>query len=106
METLPKWLMIILLPWFTWLDIIVPRPRVVLSASVAAFASLAVLKWRVGIPNGDGELGWGQICLMSAGLFWFPFLLISVIYPFYLASVAVLWVTARIERRRRSSDPA
>ena len=101
MSVLPKWLFFLLLPWYIWLDIIVPRPRVVFSASVAAFTLLAVLKWRVGIPNGENELGWGEVWLLSVGLFWFPFMMITVIYPFYLASVAVLWIVSRIDQHRK-----
>jgi hypothetical protein len=92
MVGLPAWTVVLLIPYFAWLDIIVPRPRVVLAASLAAFGLLAVLKCSVGIPNGDGELGWIGVGFLAAGLLWVPFIPITIIYPFYLAGAALLWL--------------
>ena len=73
MLALPGWLCVLLMPYFAWLDVIVPRPRLVLVASLAAFGLLATLKCSIGIPNGDGELGWNGVGLLAAGLLWASF---------------------------------
>lgn len=104
MESLPRWLFFALLPWYAWLDILVPRRRLVVMASLAAFSLLTYLKLRVGLPNGDSELGWGEIALLSLGLAWFPFLMIAIAYPFYLVSVFAGLLVSRSLRNRRPSD--
>ncbi len=100
MLALPGWVCVLLIPYFAWLDVIVPRLRLVLVASLAAFGFLATLKCSIGIPNGDGELGWSGVGLLAVGLLWAPFLAITAAYPFYLLGATTLWLLYRMQDRR------
>jgi hypothetical protein len=104
MMALPTWLAVLLLPWFSWLDVIVPRQRVLLASSIGAFALLAALRSWAGIPNGDHELDWGEVGLLSVGHIWAPLLVVTILYPIYLVGVVVLWLVFLFEQRRRSVD--
>ena len=104
MLALPGWLCVLLIPYFAWLDVIVPRPRLVLVASLAAFGLIATLKCSVGIPNGDEELGWSGVGLLAVGLLWAPFLAITAAYPFYLMGAAVLWLSYTTQKWRGRGD--
>ncbi len=104
MLALPVWLCVLLIPFFAWLDVIVPRPRLVLVASLVAFGLLATLKCSIGIPNGDKELGWNGVGLLAAGLVWAPILAITAAYPFYLMGAAMLWIIYTMQKWRGRGD--
>ena len=95
LAALPPWLRIFVLPWFVWLDIIVPRRRVVLLAAIAAAALLTGLRGWAGI--GKDDLSWTTIALLATGHIWFPLVVLCpILCPFLmLGAVVVRFVPSR-----------
>jgi hypothetical protein len=100
MARLPPWLQVIVAPWFAWLEIIVPRPRVVIAVGVAGAAFLVALQRYYGV----NELSWGEITALATAHVWFPLLVMApVLLPFVLGGFLLWTVVTRMQERHTRS---
>ena len=93
---LPLWLRVVVEPWLAWLDIIVPRPRVVVAVGVAAAVFLVAFQRYYEVR----ALGWGEIAALCTAHVWFPLLVMApVLLPLVLVGFLVFKVAARVQQQ-------